>query len=48
MLHRIDKDYHAMVGLSRKLKVPESIDLEMAKQLKVKMQERVMELWNEY
>lgn len=48
MLHKIDKDYHAMVGLSRKMKIPENIGLENAKLMKVKMQERVMELWNEY
>ena len=47
---KIDKDYHAMVGLSKRLKVPneDELDLDYAKELKIKMQERVMELWNEH
>lgn len=45
-LPKIDKDYHAMVGLSKRMKLPEKLEVEEAKALKIKMQERVMELWN--
>ena len=43
---KLDKDYHAMIGLSRRLKYPKNIELDTAKRLKVGMQERVMELWH--
>ena len=46
MMVKIDKDYHCMMGLSRRLKVPDDLDIEQAKLLKMQMQERLMELWN--
>jgi hypothetical protein len=37
-----------MVGLSRRITVPDNVSSNRAKELKIKMQERVMELWNEH
>eukprot|EP00347_Sterkiella_histriomuscorum_P001182 403373014 len=47
-LSKIDQDYHELIGLGRKAKIPQTLQLEQAKELKLKMQERVMELWNLY
>jgi len=48
MLAKLDKDFHVMLGLGKRLKSPEDYDIEKAKELKILMQERVMELWNEH
>lgn len=37
MLTKIDKDFHTIIGLSKKIKVPEDLDFELAKELKIKM-----------
>ena len=37
-----------MMGLAKRMKMPEDITLDQAKELKINMQERVMELWNEH
>jgi hypothetical protein len=36
-----------MKGLGKRMKVKSDLDLQRAKELKLKMQERIMELWNE-
>lgn len=35
-----------IIGLTKRIRVPEEISLSQAMELKLKMQERVMELWN--
>lgn len=48
MVAKLDKDYNAMFGLCKRVSIPEIITVERAKELKIKMQERVMELWNSH
>ena len=43
----MDKDYFSMIGLAKRMRIPDNLTLDQAKELKIKMQERVMELWNE-
>lgn len=45
---KIDKDYYAWVGLTKRVTLPEELDFDHAKHLKYKTQERVMELWNQH
>lgn len=44
---KMDKDYFSMIGLAKRMRIPDNLTLDQAKELKIKMQERVMELWNE-
>jgi len=37
-----------LMGLSRKLRLPSGYDVDQLKTLKLAMQERVMQLWNEH
>ncbi len=45
---KVDLEYHTLFGLTKREKSPEDdqIEVERAKELKISMQERVMELWN--
>lgn len=46
MISKVDKDYFQAIGLGRRLELPKDLTVEEAKMLKLKIQERVMELWN--
>jgi len=46
---KVDLEYHTLFGLTKREKLPlndDKIDIDKAKELKIQMQERVMELWN--
>jgi hypothetical protein len=42
----VDKEYHMMLGLTKREKVIEGISVERAQEIKLLMQERVMQMWN--
>jgi len=37
MLTKIDKDFHTIIGLSKRVNLPEGLDFDTAKELKIKM-----------
>jgi hypothetical protein len=45
---KFDKDYHMLVGLNRKIKLPQEYEIEKLMSFKLSLQERVMSLWNEH
>jgi len=45
MTLKVDKDFFMLIGLGRRLALPTHLSIEHAKELKLRTQERVMELW---
>ncbi len=43
----LDKEYNTLMGLTKRENLPENISVQRAKEIKLLMQERIMQMWNQ-